>query len=330
MAAAAAAWALDAAGGPYVVADAAGAAAPCAQAAGGWLAAAPRGAYTAARTVGGANVFQLSFHLDRLASSAALMASADAAAAAAAGAPPPPPPPPADALRPAVLRSMRAAVEGFRAAGGDPAAELKLTTLVTWGAGGWAAATHAQPLGGRPTPPVRALVRGAPRRNAAAKDSDWVRERGALEAGRPADVNEILLATDAGEILEGLSSNFYALTAGGALQTAGEGVLAGSVRAVVLAAAARLGVPVDLAPPRVADVEAWQGAFVSSTSRLLLFVDEVAAPEAAPPRRKAFAKPALAARLEAAVAAELASASESVFEEAEAGVAAAGARCLHQ
>jgi hypothetical protein len=59
-------------------------------------------------------------------------------------------------------------------------------------------------------------------------------------------------------------------------------------------------------------------------------VDEVAAPEAAPPRRKAFAKPALAARLEAAVAAELASASESVFEEAEAGVAAAGARCLHQ
>ena len=38
-------------------------------------------------------------------------------------------------------------------------------------------------------------VQGAPRQDAAAKDSKWVRQRQALEESKPADVNEILLAS---------------------------------------------------------------------------------------------------------------------------------------
>jgi hypothetical protein len=38
-------------------------------------------------------------------------------------------------------------------------------------------------------------VKGAPRQTAAAKDSEWVRQRQALEQSKPSDVNEILLAT---------------------------------------------------------------------------------------------------------------------------------------
>jgi hypothetical protein len=38
-------------------------------------------------------------------------------------------------------------------------------------------------------------VAGAPRANAAAKDSEWVRERAALETEKASDVNEVLLAT---------------------------------------------------------------------------------------------------------------------------------------
>ncbi len=34
-------------------------------------------------------------------------------------------------------------------------------------------------------------VKGAPRSNALAKDSEWVRQRKALEASKPADVNEV-------------------------------------------------------------------------------------------------------------------------------------------
>jgi hypothetical protein len=40
---------------------------------------------------------------------------------------------------------------------------------------------------------LRVQIKGAPRENAAAKDSAWVRERQTLEADQPADVNEIIL-----------------------------------------------------------------------------------------------------------------------------------------
>jgi hypothetical protein len=43
-----------------------------------------------------------------------------------------------------------------------------------------------------PTPgPCCPPARGAPRSNAKAKDSEWVRGRQALEAGKPEDVNEV-------------------------------------------------------------------------------------------------------------------------------------------
>jgi thiol oxidase len=291
-------------------------AAPCALASGAWLAAAPRGAYTSARTVGGTSVFELSFHIDRLATSARLMMAADeaegrpgtagAARRHAALADP-------AALRPAVLRSLRAALTAFRAANGGAPAEAKLTVLVTWGPEGGQVSTHAQDLGPRPPPPVKVVVRGAPRANAAAKDSEWVRARRQYEAQQPSDANETLLADAGGAIFEGLSSNFLVL-AGGALHTAGEGVLLGSVREAVLRVAAAQGVPVVLAPPRLGDLATWEAAFVSSTSRLLLPVAVLEAPEEAPPLRRVFERSPLAEALEAGVVAEVAACSEPVFE----------------
>ena len=41
----------------------------------------------------------------------------------------------------------------------------------------------------------------------------------------PADVNEMVLCDDGGELLEGMSSNFFAVTKDGTLVTADEGVL---------------------------------------------------------------------------------------------------------
>ncbi|EFN53257.1 hypothetical protein CHLNCDRAFT_137177 [Chlorella variabilis] len=281
---------------------------PCEQASGPWLEAAPRGAYTTARTVGGSSVLELSFHIQRLATSAGLMmeaaagaASAPAAAAAAAD---------VARLRPRVLAAMQAAVRGYRAASGDADGEVRLTVLVTWqacqaqdgqqeaappvagaGAGNHGSSAAASPAGGageegafdvlvhvsalppRPAPPVRVVMRGAPRHNAEAKDSEWVRQRRGLLHGLPPGVEEVLLVGEGGALLEGLSSNFFAV-ARGAVHTAGEGILAGTVREVVLAVARREGIPVVLEPPRLADLEAWDGCFITSTSRLLLPVDE--------------------------------------------------------
>lgn len=50
---------------------------PCEATSGQWLAMAPRGAYTTARTVDGNLVFKLSSHIQRLATSANLMMDAD-------------------------------------------------------------------------------------------------------------------------------------------------------------------------------------------------------------------------------------------------------------
>jgi branched-subunit amino acid aminotransferase/4-amino-4-deoxychorismate lyase len=197
--------------------------------------------------------------------------------------------------------------------------------------------THVTPLPPRRPPPIRALVAGAPRENAAAKDSEWVRQRQALEASKPAGVEEILLFDAAsGAVMEGTQTNVFVLlreegavseaasltgeseegggrcdspaggaptypgdgapatatrpgsdvTAGGrsgwVLYTAGAGILEGTVRRLVLEVCASTpGMPrVELRAPRVQDLAAgrWAGAFITSTSRLVLPIDEVAFP----------------------------------------------------
>lgn len=188
-----------------------------------WLLAQPRGAYTTARTCAGASrLFEWDTHVQRTADSAAAMLADEVADGAAAcedglraqvGR--------AELLRPRLDETVGAAVRAYLAARGGaelPAEELKVTVLVSWspeeaaakaGGGGGAAgsiACHVAPLPPIPSPPVRVEVRGAPRQNAAAKDSSWVTERAPLEAlmrSAWAAVNELLLASEEGELLEG-------------------------------------------------------------------------------------------------------------------------------
>lgn len=47
------------------------------------------------------------------------------------------------------------------------------------------------------------------------------------------------------------------------------------MRRLVMEVAPAVGATVDLAAPRVQDISAWEGAFITSTSRLLLPVDAV-------------------------------------------------------
>jgi hypothetical protein len=75
--------------------------------------------------------------------------------------------------------------------------------------------------------------------------------------------DEEVLLSASGAVFEGLQTNFFALNARGELETAPDGdVLAGTVRAVVLAEAARAGVAVRMQAPRLADAHAWRGAFM--------------------------------------------------------------------
>jgi branched-chain amino acid aminotransferase len=77
---------------------------------------------------------------------------------------------------------------------------------------------------------------------------------------------EELMVSAQGEILEGLSSNFYAVL-GGNLHTAGSGVLEGITRKIILDLANQMGIPLSLEPVRQDQLRSLQEAAISSSSR---------------------------------------------------------------
>lgn len=158
--------------------------------------------------------------------------------------------------------------------------------------------------------PVGVEVWAAARDAPDVKDSAWVRKRKHMkERTHQPHINEVLLLHEdadspagtamAGTISEGLSSNFFAVSADGtAVITAPEGtVLNGTVRAMVLRACDELHIRVVQECPRVPPDDqcnsdaAWSGAFVTSTTRMVLdidtihFIDHATETEARPPIR---------------------------------------------
>jgi branched-chain amino acid aminotransferase len=113
----------------------------------------------------------------------------------------------------------------------------------------------------------------AKRSNPAAKTTNWMESRRALQSSFPPGIYEGLLLNEQGEILEGLSSNFYAVL-DGKLRTAGEGVLGGIARQVVLHVAPAI-LPVDHKPVSVIDIPSFDEAFISSASRGIVPVVEI-------------------------------------------------------
>ena len=86
---------------------------------------------------------------------------------------------------------------------------------------------------------------------------------------------EHLLVDGGGRILECTSANVYALR-GGRLETADSGVLEGITRALVLDLARELGLEVELRAPRLDEVAQWDEAFLSSSTRGLVPIVDVA------------------------------------------------------
>jgi len=136
---------------------------------------------------------------------------------------------------------------------------------------------HLTTLPSLPKPPIKVEIRGCPRHNAKAKDSKWVSERKPLEDLKGDDVNELILQSDDGTLLEGSQTNFYVIM-DGVLYTAGEGVLEGTVRHLVLKVCKENDIPVSFHAPNLKDIMKWEAAMISSTSRLLLPIDEILVP----------------------------------------------------
>jgi branched-chain amino acid aminotransferase len=91
---------------------------------------------------------------------------------------------------------------------------------------------------------------------------------------KSSDVYEYLMLDDDGRILEGLTSNFYAVK-DGILRTAGSGILEGITRKIILNLAGELGIPIQLNAVHMDELPHLQEAMISSSSRAVLPVVQI-------------------------------------------------------
>lgn len=115
---------------------------------------------------------------------------------------------------------------------------------------------------------VRVITIGLTRHNPSAKTTAWMAERRSTVESFPPGVYEGILVNPANKLLEGTSSNFYAVVHG-VVHTAGEGVLSGIAQRGVFQIARTMTPPVEIDPTPVSADELWalDEAFLTSASR---------------------------------------------------------------
>jgi branched-chain amino acid aminotransferase len=204
----------------------------------------PEGAYTTLRTYHGSRVLRLADHARRLASSAGA---------------------------PLDLAVLRAALRAALAACGHPESRARITFAPP------RLFVAVEPF----TPPpesayrdgVACAVVGAQRTHFASKDTRFIATAEAEYRRLPDGVHEGLLVAEDGALLEGLSSNFFALL-GGVLRTEGDRALPGITRSLLLEVAEGV-VPVAPRAVRVDELPSVSECFITSASRGVLPVVHV-------------------------------------------------------
>lgn len=109
------------------------------------------------------------------------------------------------------------------------------------------------------------------RDNPVAKTTGWMHDRDAVAL--PAGIFTGLLLDDAGHILEGTSSNFWAIL-NGELRTASAGVLPGIAQQIIFEVAPSV-LPVKREAVNVTDIPHFAEAFISGSSRGIVPVVEI-------------------------------------------------------
>lgn len=121
---------------------------------------------------------------------------------------------------------------------------------------------------------VRVITRRLQRSNPKSKATNFINTAGDIRGKLPTGVHEVLMTGRDACILEGLSSNFFAI-ANGEIWTAEEGVLNGITRSIVLEIIRRLKIPFHMQGLLVQDLTGIQEAFLTSTSRGVLPISQI-------------------------------------------------------
>ncbi|KAL0228462.1 hypothetical protein RCL1_004605 [Eukaryota sp. TZLM3-RCL] len=227
----------------------------------------PKGAFTTARTLHQTKILCLNEHIDRLKHSS--MAVFDSAI-------------------PDIAEFEKLLYTTFRSAMTVDAvhypelscSELRITIIVTMIEHSLSFISHTATLPPVPTVPVSVKLQPYQRVAAEVKSIQWVHDRQRMEALINGNIHEVLLSesdyTNEVCILEGLSSNFFALYESNGsfvLVTCPVGlVLGGTIRKLVLEAAELVGLAVVEECPLLSKI---CSCFITSTSRLILPIAEM-------------------------------------------------------
>lgn len=112
------------------------------------------------------------------------------------------------------------------------------------------------------------------RSNPKAKLTSFIEIAESVRKQLPPGINEAVMISEEGIALEGLSSNFFAVT-GGEIWTAEQGVLSGITRSMVLDAARSLNIPLRLEGIPAERLSSIDEAFITSASRAVLPVTDI-------------------------------------------------------
>jgi branched-chain amino acid aminotransferase len=112
------------------------------------------------------------------------------------------------------------------------------------------------------------------RENPAAKLTRFIPEAAKARQAITPEAIEGIMVDPGGRLLEGLSSNFFAVLRG-EIYTSGEGVLAGITRALVINEAKNAGVPIHLERVTRSQIGELSEAFITSSGRAVLPVTRI-------------------------------------------------------
>lgn len=116
---------------------------------------------------------------------------------------------------------------------------------------------------------VQAVTRRMQRNNPKAKLTGFLNAASAVRQDLPPNINEAIMIGKDRRLLEGLSSNFFAIK-DGVVWTAEEGVLSGITRSLVLGVIEKMGVTIRYEGFPVESIEDMDEAFITSASRGVL------------------------------------------------------------
>jgi branched-chain amino acid aminotransferase len=214
----------------------------------------PAGGYTTFRTFGRTHVLRLQNHFQRLEETARLAGKAVLI----------------DQSR--LRRGLRYALAAY------PAGETRVRVVLD---------LERQPgtlyllVEGLLTPKPEAYENGAcvvtrrmQRNNPKAKLTNFIETASSIRRELPVGIEEAIMIGEDGRVLEGLSSNFFAVL-DGAIWTADQGVLSGITRSFVLDVVKAEGIPLQLEALPQADLNGLEEAFITSASRAVLPVVEI-------------------------------------------------------